>query len=521
MIDSMTCVARVLVVDNDPQTCHDLHDLLAPHGYEVYTVAGGEGDIVAVALDVARQRRPHVVVIDLRLQDDYLDEYSGLDILHRIRPAHAILYSAYLTADAIHEARELLYDWVRKHDAAVVLRNTLRKAAAEKSAVASGIEVHWPVDVDPATLACAIADAALPTPPAATLDDVVVQLCPQARQVRLQPLRRTQSAPSGASRTRSAVFLLQQDDRQPAVLKFGRSQQIQVEQANYRQYIQQRFPGPYSAQPMSAVEFWDIGGVTYTFVGTGVESLPTFSDFYHRTQEPAAILAPLRFFFEDVWGAYYRAVEPLAEHSLFEAYDRLFGLRKQEQGLRTLYNSLFHAGVVTHNHNPSTWMLRHAEESRLPNLRQAVTHGDLHGDNLFVDGERAWVIDFERAGPGHILRDFAELEVDILTRLLSWETVDEAAVSALAARLYQGLTQDQIEPLSLPAAEPPDVHKAHAVVTGLRQIARKVTDFEPVEYGWSVLADALFAASITQAPPAQRRRAMIVSTLVCECLQQR
>ena len=44
-----------------------------------------------------------------------------------------------------------------------------------------------------------------------------------------------------------------------------------------------------------------------------------------------------------------------------------------------------------------------------------MTHGDLHGDNLLVDKEHAWAIDFEHTGSGHILRDFAELEVDILS----------------------------------------------------------------------------------------------------------
>ena len=32
--------------------------------------------------------------------------------------------------------------------------------------------------------------------------------------------------------------------------------------------------------------------------------------------------------------------------------------------------------------------------------------------------DSSWVIDFERTGKGHVLFDFAELEVDILTRML-------------------------------------------------------------------------------------------------------
>ncbi len=54
----------------------------------------------------------------------------------------------------------------------------------------------------------------------------------------------------------------------------------------------------------------------------------------------------------------------------------------------------------------------------LKKTRVAITHGDLHGDNLLVDNQKnVWVIDFERCGEGHILQDFIELEADIFNRL--------------------------------------------------------------------------------------------------------
>ncbi len=55
---------------------------------------------------------------------------------------------------------------------------------------------------------------------------------------------------------------------------------------------------------------------------------------------------------------------------------------------------------------------------------EAVTHGDLHGDNLLIDSRKnAWVIDFERSGEGHVLQDFIELESDILNRLEAGEII--------------------------------------------------------------------------------------------------
>lgn len=516
----MTAVARILVVDNDPQTCQDLDELLTPHGYEVYTVSGAEADIMAEALALAPPKRPHVVVVDLRLQDDYMDEYSGLDLLHSFESAHTILYSAYLTSDAIREARDLLFDWIRKHDAALILRNGVRQAAAEKSALASETEVLWPAGIDPDELAAGIADPALPPPPPHMLDDVVVQLCAGARQVRLQPLRRTQSAPSGASRTRSAVFLMQQDDRQPAVLKFARHKQIRTEQTNYEQYVEQRLPGPYSAHQMKVARFWDIGAVTYTFMGTGMESLPTFTDFYHRTQTPAAILAPLRFFFQDIWGHYYQSAEPLTAHSLVEAYDQLFELRRHKLELDRFYYTMLRSdSLPLKGHNPLTWLTFNEEKSRLPHLRQAITHGDLHGDNLFVDGAHSWVIDFERTGPGHVLRDFAELEVDILTRLVPLDQIDDAHYLDLLTKLYAPWAVASSGAETASTFAQPDLQKAYAVVRGLRTLAYDLVKYRDEEYLWSVLLDALFVVSISAADIWQRRRALLLSAVVCNALR--
>ena len=37
-----------------------------------------------------------------------------------------------------------------------------------------------------------------------------------------------------------------------------------------------------------------LGGVLYTFVGTSLQSLPSFAAFYREQQEPQVILRPLR-----------------------------------------------------------------------------------------------------------------------------------------------------------------------------------------------------------------------------------
>ncbi|RIK37300.1 MAG: hypothetical protein DCC55_24735 [Chloroflexi bacterium] len=512
------CAARVLIIDDDVQTCQLLRALLESNGFEVGVVNGGETLLVERAVEAAWQHRPHVIIVDLRLQN--MDDFSGLDLLHRVDSAHCIVYSAYLTPSILRDVRHFLYDFVEKHDSPQVLRNGIRRAAADKSAARSDLKVVWRTGADRAGLARAMAEMGLPEPPADILDDLIVQLCGGARQVQLSPLQRTQSAPSGVSRTRSAVFLAQTDDLQPTVIKFARRPQIEREEENYQRYVQQRLPARFSARQVKTAKFWDIGGVMYTFMGGEVEALPTFTTFYHQQDAVEVILQPLHFFFKEVWGEYYRTPQPLASQSLLEAYNQVFDLRQHVPELNQFFYQMeWPSQLPGARMNPVTWTFQHANHVAPKGALQAITHGDLHGDNLFVDGERAWAIDFERTGPGHILRDFIELEVDILARLAPLDEVDDDHYLNLLTNLYASFPVTQAEADSAPLLVHPALQKAHAVILGLRKLAHELVSYEDEEYLWGALFDALFVASIAAAEPWQRRRALLLSAVVCDALR--
>jgi hypothetical protein len=170
--------------------------------------------------------------------------------------------------------------------------------------------------------------------------------------------------------------------------------------------------------------------------------------------------------------------------------------------------------------NPVPWALRHANDSLIPDSRQAITHGDLHGDNLFVDSEHAWAIDFERTGPGHILRDFIELEVDIVTRLVSFPSHDLSRLYELAVVLAKpSEPAASIRGTSGLLAEP-ETRKALGVVAGLRRLAYEVTDYQDArEYLWGLLLDTLFVAALAAEGAPQRERALLFGSVLCERLR--
>jgi CheY-like chemotaxis protein len=68
-------MARVLVVDDEPDAVELLQEFLAGKGYEVVTAANGEE-----ALQRVKEDRPHLILLDVRMPG-----MSGLEVLRQVR----------------------------------------------------------------------------------------------------------------------------------------------------------------------------------------------------------------------------------------------------------------------------------------------------------------------------------------------------------------------------------------------------------------------------------------------------
>ncbi len=68
-------MARVLVVDDEPDAVDLLQEFLAGKGYEVVTACNGEE-----ALERVKADRPHVILLDVRMP-----RMNGLEVLRQVR----------------------------------------------------------------------------------------------------------------------------------------------------------------------------------------------------------------------------------------------------------------------------------------------------------------------------------------------------------------------------------------------------------------------------------------------------
>jgi DNA-binding response OmpR family regulator len=68
-------MARVLVVDDEPDAVELLQEFLTAKGYEVLTASDGEEALLQV-----KEHRPHLVLLDVRMP-----KLNGLEVLKRVR----------------------------------------------------------------------------------------------------------------------------------------------------------------------------------------------------------------------------------------------------------------------------------------------------------------------------------------------------------------------------------------------------------------------------------------------------
>ena len=238
-------------------------------------------------------------------------------------------------------------------------------------------------------------------------------------------------------------------------------------------------------------------------------------------------MKPLEHFFNEVWHRHYSAwcAMPTSK-TLYDEYSEKFGLdtKLQKDPDRSLYRMI--ARIEPELPDPIDWLRRHKHDSRIAGAKEAIVHGDLHGDNLFVNQQYAWAIDFERTGPSHALRDFAELEIDILTRLLSVENAATFQTNFVAllqtimrVDLLSSGSAASVQRAAL-LAMGAEFGKAAATIFELRQIAQKTVSYrDGHEYLWSLLFDAVFASYMEHAKAQQRERAFLVAAVICDKLR--
>lgn len=513
---------RILVIENDPVQRNDLVRTLKAWGFTTYAAeipeptANPHQALLEDACLKARSYRCHLAIVDMRLTDDSdQSDTSGLKLVPRLAPTVSIILSGYGDRRTVKEALQALlpvppraYNFIGKEEGPEAIQEAINAAEAEIWR-RRPVEAICPSEMMSAALMRRFFPLDKDAPPD-EVDDVLRRLFPDAARLKLEPASASQRASGLPLRGRSVVFkVLIDNNTVPVLVKLAPAGEVQDELKNFNE-IKGNIGGLYFAQPGSnPVELWDVGGMIYHFLG-GIndDQAIAFSDFYRtHNRTPDEIVKALESF-RRFWNLRaHKLPEPQARRTtVFAAYTKVWSakwcgrlLEYQSHPLLETKRYLFPSISPL---NPITWLINKIklrsdgshEAGGLPDTQMAMTHGDLHGGNLFVDARgEIWVIDYERTGFGPILQDWAELETDILTNL--------AKVDAGDWLDYRRLLVHVLEPTRIPlAANDKDFgsfDKEWRVISKLRALAAEDAGAtEGLPYVWGLLLNALFRLAL-------------------------
>jgi DNA-binding NarL/FixJ family response regulator len=538
------CWLRVLLVENDTTLREQYTNLLRNWNY-IPVVAQGIGtSLLKDAEQKDEKYRCHVALVDLHLiEDGNFRDWSGLELVSKLRskwshlepdrklqrPLPIIITSAG-DMDSMRETHEEYHvlRFVEKQKGSGVIRAAIEEAAKLLFACSHHAQITWLPDLSSAKITRQLFPEHQDVPDDEP-DDLVGLLFPEDQRIILTMPTDTVNPSNHEPNLcrRSRVFYARKDD-QPAwfVVKLGHVDKIQREIKNYRDYVDFGLISQFRPMLIAKALLWDIGAVAYNLLGNQGINAPegpkAFTAFYQETDDASRIMKPLSHFFDlKNWGNYFHNdVRPLGK-SLFDAYNQAWSgaLQAELSHWRTHDQQRFFPSLPTALPNPTYWLSVHYQRCAEISARQAVTHGDLHGDNLFVDCDHAWPIDFERTGRGPILRDFVELIQDILTRLANFTEDELPVLYDLAVVLCEPRAPGERIRLTPTIANHPVAHKAFLVVEALQKLAYKQTRYQDRrEYLWGLLFNNLFVVTMLPETDLRRTRTLLLAGVICSRL---
>ncbi|MBP7961644.1 MAG: phosphotransferase [Caldilineaceae bacterium] len=518
------CKLRVLIVENRLTTRQVHVDNVTRWGYEPVVAEGVGEALLQHALELARTQCCHLALVDKRLRDDYKNsDISGIDLIEKIQPTSTILITGYPDHESTLAA-------MQKGTVTVVAKkggpDAVRKALQEAAALwHPTTDIRWPSGWSTKRVANLLVEdeACASTFCEDEADYIIAKLFSGAKKVVLKRLNGSTKSDSSARipsfRLGSLVFIVYEDDKVPVIVKLLSKKKATKEKENYDQFIRGYVGNNRYASMEGSQTLWHLGGHKYRLIRVTGQEILTFDELYARNIQDQKLLDILEDFFKTTWVRNRDQVKR-SSRSLFELYDhnwegklsqRLDDWRKEPEVLRkskTFPISLPH---------PLRWIADHLDDSNLPGICVAVVHGDLHGGNILLDEQYfTWVIDYEDTGYGHVLRDYAELAQNIMTRLHPGPYSQLQWLYALAVSLAAPANPHQRIPSNPTIDNNPHSLRAYSILRAIQKFADELTGYQQSqEFLWAILLDIAKVYAALSKDRKRQKRLLYLGGLLC------
>jgi protein-tyrosine phosphatase/nicotinamidase-related amidase/aminoglycoside phosphotransferase (APT) family kinase protein len=303
----------------------------------------------------------------------------------------------------------------------------------------------------------------------------------------------------------------------PAVVKLGPNREIAQERAAFEQV--EAVLGNNAPSVRGFADLGDRAGLKYAYAAMGQGQVRTLQAMFAADVATRRLISIVRSAFEDVLGPLYAAARyermPLFEHYQFSP-DRGPAVRNSVAAVTAdsrrkvldfpggmslpnvceFYEDfLAHHRLPTHNHHYVSYV-----------------HGDLNAANILVDAHHnVWVIDFFHAGPGHVLKDLAKFENDLLYLLTPIEDASQLLEALAITRALRSVADLQADLPDRPdEVRSPQFVRAWQVLQVLRGIGGQLCheDRHPLQLQVALLRYAVHTLSFPEPSALQKRWAL-------------
>jgi len=303
----------------------------------------------------------------------------------------------------------------------------------------------------------------------------------------------------------------------PAVVKLGPNREIAQERAAFEQV--EAVLGNNAPSVRGFADLGDRAGLKYAYAAMGQGQVRTLQAMFAADTATRRLISIVRSAFEDVLGPLYAAARyermPLFEHYQFSP-DRGPAVRNSVAAVtadsrRKVLD--FPGGMSLPNvcEFYEDFLAHH----RLPTNNHhyvSYVHGDLNAANILVDAHHnVWVIDFFHAGPGHVLKDLAKFENDLLYLLTPVEDASQLLEALAITRALRSVADLQAGLPDRPdEVRSPQFVRAWQVLQVLRGIGGQLCheDRHPLQLQVALLRYAVHTLSFPEPSALQKQWAL-------------